>query len=151
MLALVGIVSGFAWLSLNPDGGDGRLAAEAERLAAVIEQQRFQATLRGELRGLRFGPRGYTALRFSPPPGDGWAGLERRWRLPDGVRLRLTVEGLAASLTPDGEPQLRLSADGEVSEFSARFSAAGVAQAVTLSGDPLGRLTVVQRPADGRE
>ena len=84
VLALIGIISSFAWLNIDSSPAVERLAAEAERLAALVEQQRFEATLTGEQRGLVFAAR-VTPRCVLARPVTGWL-LASRDNYPRGLR-----------------------------------------------------------------
>ena len=128
VLALVGIVTAFAVLSLPGDRLDEQLYREARRLQALLQLNREEAILLGEQRGLLLTPQGY---RFQV------LGADRQWqaldadpagarRLPAFVDLDLELEGRRTPLAEDGEtPQLVLLASGEASPFRLTLRADG--------------------------
>lgn len=142
VLALIGIIAGFALLRLPGTGGEARLDQELQRLSHFIALQRDAAVLLGEPRGIRFSETAYSALR-SPETGR-WEPLEdtvAHHDLPAGLRLALRIEGHRVPLSDaDGPPQLWLWPTGETSAFQLELHASsGVSMG--LSGDLLGGLT----------
>lgn len=146
-LALIGIVTGFAVLSLPGDPAAERLDREARRLLQIVTLQRDEAVLLGETRGIRFTPDGYHALRRTD---DGtWespveTGITPAYRLPDGLRLQLELDGRSPPQTGE-QPQVLLFATGEASAFRAMLHGPGGLR-TGVSGDLLGRLERVAPP-----
>ena len=146
VLALIGIISSFALLSLPGRASGADPAEEARALALRVERQLEEAVLLGRSQGLLFTSAGYRVLERLPSEQQGG-----RWRpladvpgrrLPEGVGLSLSVDGAAVDLRPGRDvPQLLLLASGEASAFRAVFSRAGMSREVyTLEGDLFGRL-----------
>lgn len=143
VLLLIGIITGFAVLSVRGASPEERLEAAARKLAALIEINQQEAVLFGEQRGVRFTATGYG---FMVRAGDDeWryredAGLQTKVELPAEFSLHLWVEGQPANLSdPPPKPQVLLLSSGESTEFSATLSAEYV-RGYSLSGDILGNL-----------
>jgi general secretion pathway protein H len=126
-LVLIGIIAGFAVLSI-PGGGEGQpLSEEAERLLTLLELNREEAVLLGEQRGVVFTETGYQFVSYDPgsrqwaPPRQ--SGLRQSHDLPADMRLQLWTEGRPVDFdkTPEGRPQLLLLSSGETTEFVALF------------------------------
>ena len=107
-------------------GGDRQLETERDRILALIDHFRDQATLQVREYGLRCHEDGYQFLYFDPRSGlwlDEEDELLRPRELPRGVEVRLWIEGRRIAL-PDAEveldqrtPQILLYSSGELNLF----------------------------------
>jgi general secretion pathway protein H len=96
VLVIVGIITGFALLSLGTGSSRDRVEDEGRRLAAMLAHQRELAMLRLDNRGLVLTETGYGLLQLER---DGWAAVPDRGKdLPEGLRLELRVDDLPATL-----------------------------------------------------
>lgn len=139
VLVLVAIIASLATLGVRTPGERERIADEARRLAASIGLARQEALLLGELRGVRFEEDGYHLVAADD---DGlWSAPERGGAtLPEGMRLRLEVEGRAVSLdVQDTAPQVLLLPGGEATAFAVEIST-GRDPGFLVTMDLLGRL-----------
>ena len=145
VLLLIGIISGFAVISVRGASPEERLQTEARKLAALFELNQQEAILFGEQRGLRFSATGYGFMVRSG--GGEWhyrqdPEVQTKVDLPAGFSLHLWVEGRPANLSePPPGPQVLLLSSGESTEFSATLSAPYV-RGYSLSGDILGQLNL---------
>lgn len=97
VIVIIGIMVSVASLSMGVLGRDTEIEHEAKRLEAVITQIREEAELQGkdigvllERDGYRFMRRDYTQNRWQELAGDD---LTNAHRFPDGLTLRLWLEG----------------------------------------------------------
>ncbi len=175
VLVIMGILVGFAVLGLG-NRDDERLADEARRLRQAVAVAREEAMLEGRELALGLYRHGYGFYELPepgpadtpPPPADeaappGDTPPRPDWRpladdpllgphrLPPGLALRLTLEGLEVVLDdkPPRKPQVFLLSSGEMTpariellpvQGEAGFEQADETRAVTLAWDLLGRL-----------
>lgn len=143
VLALIGIITSFAVLSVRHGSLDEQLQDEARRLAALIELNRDEAIMLNEQRGLQFDSNGYQFLRYSDD--DEWIAIESnnasfQRRLADIIEVNLSVEGRPQVLSAEPEfPQILLLSSGETTEFSATF-ASEYATGFSVAGNAFGQL-----------
>ena len=97
VIVIIGIVTAGAMLSMSFLGSDRQMGAEADRLAALINYAEEQANLQTRELGLYCTSGGYRFLTFDarsnlwvPVTGDD---ALRTRQLPDGLQLRLNVDG----------------------------------------------------------
>ncbi len=146
VMVIIGVVTGVALLSIGSGGRDREVKQEAQRLAAVLQLASQHAVMQSTQLGLRVGGDGYSFLELDhgewrPVPRDTALGHHR---LPDGMRLELYVEGLAAKLASGDEPrpQVLVLSSGEMTPFHARISAAGSNTVGIVKGTLTGKIDV---------
>ena len=144
VLVLIGIITGFAVLSLGRHDAGELLANEARRLAALVELSRQEALLRGEQRGILFTETGYSFWELTTagewrPVND--TELLTQRTLPSDFKLRLEVEGRPIVFSDTDVPQVLLLSSGEVTEFKLVFGAEYV-RGYVLAGDLTGELAL---------
>ena len=143
VLLLIGIITGFAVLSVRGASPKEKLETEARKLAALIELNHQEAILFGEQRGVLFTETGYGFMIRSGD--DEWryrqdTGVQTKVELPAEFSVNLWVEGQPISLVePPLQPQVLLLSSGEATEFNATLGAEYV-RGYSLSGDILGNL-----------
>ena len=116
VLALIGIILGFARLSLGDGGAAARLEHDARTLAAALRLAQEEAVLDEREFGLRLGADGYEFMRLA----------DRHWRpLKDAQALR--------PRTIDGERRLSLSIDGQATPLPDALQQADRPQVFLLS------------------
>jgi general secretion pathway protein H len=145
VLALIGIITSFAVLSIGNNSVAEQLQTEARRLAALVELHRQEAIMLSRQRGLRLHTRGYSFLQLDGD--DEWSvvdspNLPYQHELAQPVEMNLVIEGRPLTLETDpGLPQILLLSSGETTDFSVTF-ASEYAEGYTLAADALGRLTL---------
>lgn len=123
VLALIGVILGFARLSVGDGGAGARLEQDARTLAAALRLAQEEAVLDEREFGLRLGADGYAFMRL----------VDRRWRplqdaqalrtryLDGERRLTLSIDGQAVPLTDAlqqvDRPQVFLLSSGEATPF----------------------------------
>lgn len=129
VLVLIGIIFGFAVLSLGGDKLAEAMEQETRRLVMLISLANDEAIIRGDEIAIYFTDTGYSFLVLEPA---GWAPapdedrLLKEYKLPHGVQLSIEVEGEAPELVPPDEnnslsPQVFILSSGEMTPFSATF------------------------------
>lgn len=145
VVLIIGILAGFAVLSVGDGGRGQRLEQEARRLAALIELASEEAVLRAQEFGLSVTAQNY---RFLVLEGDDWQPpaddeVLRARPLPEGVALELVLEGRAVELEQVDAapaPQILLLSSGELTPFELRLRADEGRDHYRLSGHPDGRV-----------
>ena len=151
VLVLIGILTGFALLSVGPEPAGEQVQSQGERLAALLRYHREAAMLRIENRGLMLEEKGYTLLRWD---GNKWVevsdtGASAGGRLPEGLRLDLSVDDLPAALVSEDAkkdqavPQVWLLSSGEVLPFRLTVSDASESYRFRIDGSSSGRIDTV--------
>jgi general secretion pathway protein H len=155
VLMLIGIITGFAVLSLGTDPMKDQVNAEGRRMAAIIGHHRELAMLRLEQRGVLVSENGYRILRLRK---DKWEAVADRSaadrsELPDGLTLQLsvaelpaTLKGAAAKGSEDDEdeptkPQIWIFSTGELLPFELVLSDIDERYRFVVEGSAGGRIT----------
>lgn len=147
VMVIIAIITTVAVLSLGNGDRDRLVKQEAQRLSAVLGVASQDAVIQSSQYGLRVAGDGYEFLelrnqKWRPVPGQ--AALAHH-SLPDGMRMTLSVEGLAAKLTStdqDQRPQVLVLSSGEMTPFRARISASGTHAVAIVKGSPTGKIDV---------
>lgn len=139
VLVIIGVIFGFAVLSMGGDKYAEAMEREVRRLATVVDMVSDEAVLLGEEIAIRFFDDGYEFLILQNNiwlvSGDG--NLMKRHSLPDGIGLQLEVENdlpvfpdgdtaekdAASAADPNTPPQVYLLSSGEVTPFAVTFRA----------------------------
>ncbi|MFZ5493383.1 MAG: type II secretion system minor pseudopilin GspH [Pseudomonadota bacterium] len=123
VLALIGVILGFARLSLGDGGAGARLEHDARTLAAALRLAQEEAVLDEREFGLRLAADGYA---FSRLADRHWVPLKdaqalRPRQLDAGHRLTLRIDGqpvpLPERLQQAERPQVFLLSSGEATPF----------------------------------
>jgi len=158
VLMLVGIITGFAVLSVGTDAVKDQVNSEGRRLAALLGHHRDLAMLRSEQRGVLIEDHSYNILRLQD---DKWQALEDTRvssgnTLPDGLELRLSVDDLPATLKNEPEengsdqesneenslePQIWLFSTGELLPFELVLTDVDERYRFVVEGSAGGRIT----------
>lgn len=154
VIAIIGIITGMAILSVRVLGGDHEMQQEAERLKAVLSQVREDAMLLGTDVGLRIDPRGYDFLRYDTRR-ETWQlvtddKLLRERSLPEGLTAALRLEGRDVQLKMRGAattdqpllPQVVVQAAGDLSPFDVVLTRDGTQESRRISGAVDGSIEV---------
>ena len=143
VLVLIGIIFSFAVLSLGGDDYAELMEQETHRMMTLLELASDEAVLRGDELAVLVAEDGYSFLildedqQWRAPSEDG---LLKSYALPEGVDLRLEVEGEPPILTatsiddiellendPDEDeeeelqPQVFILSSGEMTPFTVTF------------------------------
>ncbi|MEJ0039977.1 MAG: type II secretion system minor pseudopilin GspH [Gammaproteobacteria bacterium] len=114
VVLIIGLMTAGIVLSVGVTGRDTELEKESDRALALIKYAREKAELQTREFGLYCGDHDYQFLTFDPRkqiwrPVDEDDSLRAR-RLPDGLKLRLIVEGREIVLkAPDEKPKAKKS------------------------------------------
>jgi len=130
VIVIIGVLISVTTISVGVMGRDREMQDQAERLWAVLQQAKEESELQGFDLGLRVGAQSYDFLRFDARQ-QSWLpvfedDLLAARDLPDGLRLRLWLEGREAILTerPGGQPSLS-DAAGDAANGTAKKPEAG--------------------------
>jgi general secretion pathway protein H len=127
VLVIIGLMIAGALLSVNVASSDSDLEKERNRMVAITDYLRDQATLQAREYGIRCYEGGYEFLVYDPR-NDAWLRLEddtltQARKLPVGIEMTLAVEGQKLVLPPakikdeDRKPQILLFSSGEMNLF----------------------------------
>ncbi|HYW03036.1 MAG TPA: type II secretion system minor pseudopilin GspH [Gammaproteobacteria bacterium] len=145
VMVIIAIITTVAVLSLGNGNRDRLVKQEAQRLTAVLDVASQDAVIQSTQYGLRVAGDGYGFLELHDQkwrPVSGEAALAHH-SLPGGVRMDLSVEGLAAKLTSgeqDRRPQVLVLSSGEMTPFQVRISAQGTPAVAIVKGSPTGKI-----------
>lgn len=154
VVVIIAVLTTIGMLSMGTLGADRGMDAELERYADALEAGLEQAQLEGRDYGVRFLPGSYEFYvyaaerqRWEVVPEDRLYALHE---LPDGLELRLEIEGKPLQLGRDPPqapvtPQVVLFASGDVTPYRLQVHREGVDRVVTIEGRPDGTIEV-QRP-----
>jgi len=127
VMLIIGILTAGAMLSVNVVGKDSALDKERERIAAMLDYLRDQATLQNREYGMRCFIGGYEFMVF-----DARTGLWQRLlgdtmtaarKLPPGLDMEVRIEGRPIVLPREQEtrndaaPQIMLFSSGDLNLF----------------------------------
>lgn len=159
VLLIIGILVAGASLSLGVLGRDSALEKESDRLAALMDYLRDQATLQNREYGLRCFVGGYEFLAYNARTSQ-WQKAQgddtlRARRLPTGVTMQVSIEGRDIILPREQAkadelaPQVMLFSSGELNlfELTLRRDATGEAIRFAPAKDS-DRITVAALAAD---
>jgi general secretion pathway protein H len=160
VLLIIGIMIGGTVLSVRVSGGDRELNRERDRILALTDYLREQATLQNREYGMRGFIGGYEFLVFDSRTGQ-WLRLEgdsetRTRRLPVGIGMKMRVEGREiilpkAEVEPDElAPQILLFSSGELNLFELilqRNGGDGVSIAPSPVSERIEAVDLVANPA----
>jgi general secretion pathway protein H len=153
VLVIIAVMTSIAVYRITLTGVDRGLELEGDRLSDVIAAATQQSGLEGRDLGLLFVPDhyavfGYSALRaeWQPITDDR---LYDRHALPEGIHLALELEGKPSVLKePEADqpvqPQLIVSAAGDISSYHLVLSREGSDYTYTIEGQPDGSLKVTR-------
>jgi general secretion pathway protein H len=157
VVVIIAVMTTIGVLSMGTLGADREIDGELERYADAVEAAFEQSQLEGRDYGVRFVPGAYEILAYAPDR-QRWESvfedrLYERHDLPDGLQLRLEIEGRLLQLGADppnapAVPQVVLFASGDVSPYRLLLQRDGIDRAVTVDGRPDGTIEI-RRPEDG--
>jgi general secretion pathway protein H len=158
VLLIIGILVTGAALSLGVLGRDSALEKESDRLAALMDYLRDQATLQNREYGLRCFVGGYEFLAYDARTNQ-WQRLTddestRPRRLPTGVTMQVSIEGRQIILPREQSradelsPQVMLFSSGDLNLFELTLSRAATGEAIRFKpAADSDRITVTALPA----
>jgi general secretion pathway protein H len=143
VLLIIGVLTAGTVLSLGLVGRDSALDKERERIAALMDYLRDQATLQNREYGMRCFVGGYEFVAFDARSGV-WQRLEddpmtRPRRLPTGIDMTVSIEGrpivLPAADASDAEPapQILLFSSGDLNLFELTLHREATGEGVRLA------------------
>lgn len=125
-VVIIGIMVAGVLISGGLAFNDRHLETERDRILAIADHLRDQAALQNREYGLRIYDGGYQFLTFDVRQGlwhDGGDELLRARKLPEGISMKLWIEGRRVAL-PEAEveldelaPQILLYSSGDLSLF----------------------------------
>jgi general secretion pathway protein H len=156
VVVIIAIVASVAVISVNALGRDTEINDETRRLAGLIGLVREQAEMEGRDYGLRLEEGKYDFVLFDVRRND-WLTIDedrllRPRELPQGVRLRLWLEGREVVLRPPPDrkrpkpPQITLLSSGDITAFDLRIVREASDHEAHISADAAGKVEV--RTAD---
>lgn len=149
VVVIIGIVSAGIILSLRVTGRDPELEKESARLLALLNYAREQAELQTRDYGVIFQDDAYQFVAFDVRRGTWRVVFEddalRQRRLPEGLTLRLVVDGRAVVLTrpkdaTDKTPQVMSFASGDLTSCEITLEREGGTRSITVAQDDKGQL-----------
>jgi len=164
VMFIIGIIVGFAVLSVDGRAGDDRLQQEAERLEALLEVAAEEAILYSVEVGLDLTRDGYRFLRLAD---DGWQAIDRSdhplrpRELTPEMKLELLLEDEETFRLPqrsknndkdkkeDGlRPEILFLSSGEVTPYTLELSADNAVTTYYLKGELTGKLSMRSEQED---
>ncbi len=163
-MVIIGIVAAGAVLSLSVLGRDDELDTERDRLVDLLNYARDQASLETRELGLYCTLDGYRFLAFDPLTGL-WKDVTeddalRARQLPDGLRIRLSVEAHDVVLktsadakkasetnAQDYKPHVMIFSNGDLTSFQLTLEREGTDHSATIAPD--GESRIVARDTQG--
>jgi general secretion pathway protein H len=162
--AIIGIIVAGVVLSISVLGRDHALETERDRLFALLDYARDQASLQTRELGLYCTQDGYRFLAFDPRTNL-WKDVTddealRARPLPDGLGIRLAVEAHDIVLTTAAKadklpksdpqnykPQVMIFSNGDLTSFELTLERAGTDHSATIAPNADGQLEV-RTPSD---
>jgi general secretion pathway protein H len=159
VVLIIGLLAAAMVLSVGIVGRDQALEKESERAFALIKYAREKAEVQTREFGLYLGEHDYEFLTFDPRKNI-WRPVDeddsmRLRELPDGLRLRLVVEGRAVVLRdPDPRkteeqlkkeslervPHVIIFSNGDLTPFSLTLEREDPARSVTIASNEEGKI-----------
>jgi general secretion pathway protein H len=164
VVLIIGLLAAAMVLSVSVTGRDSALEKEGERAFALLNYAREKAELQTREFGLYFGDRDYQFLTFDPRR-QVWREVEeddsmRLREMPDGVTLRLQVEGREVVLrAPDTRqkteeqlkeeekkriPHIILFSNGDLTPFRLVLERQEASRTVTITSNDEGRIETTE-------
>jgi general secretion pathway protein H len=149
VVVIIGVLAAGMVLSVNLTGRDRELEKESDRLLALFTYVREQAELQTREYGVLFQDDGYEFLAYDMRRATWRSVFEddalAARRLPDGLDLKLTVEGRPVVLTrpkdaKDKTPQVMIFSNGDLTTFGATLEREGGVRSVTLTENDKGQV-----------
>ncbi|MGJ8669438.1 MAG: type II secretion system minor pseudopilin GspH [Oceanococcus sp.] len=148
---IIGVILGFATLSLSGRALDDRAQEEARRLTEILRLARDEAAMTGFELGWRQTEKGYEFLALSD---EGWTPYGKNTPLrprdlPEPLRIEVRVDDLPIEADKKKAlPQFMILSSGEITPFSLRLDAEQLDFVFLISGNLLGELKLERTPRD---
>ncbi len=149
---IIGVILGFATLSLGGRNLEDKAAEEARRLLAIFELARDESGLTGLQIGWLQTERGYQFVALGE---EGWVayadrGPLRARPLPEPLSLRLKVEDLPVRQDDPKalSPQILFFTSGELTPFELQLRAPQLDSVYRIRGNLLGQLNLERLDRD---
>jgi general secretion pathway protein H len=150
VVVIIAIVASVAVISVNALGRDTEIADETRRIEGLIAMVREQAEMEGRDYGLRLEEDKYDFLLFDVRRND-WLTIDedrllRQRELPEGLRLRLWLEGREVVLRPPPDlkqprpPQITLLSSGDITAFDLKIEREGSDHEARITADATGKV-----------
>lgn len=144
-MLIIGVMAASMLLAFTLTGRDRELERESDRLLALLNYAREQAEIQTREYGVQFVDDGYEFLTYDARRGA-WRSVTEddaliARKLPDGLDIKLTLEGRPVVLTrpkeaKDKTPQLMVFSNGDLnSSFTATLERESGVRSVTLTED----------------
>ena len=153
VVVIIGVIAAGVILSVSLTGRDSELEKEGNRLLTLVNYAREQGELQTRDYGLLVQPDGYEFVAYDVRRG-GWRSVFeddalRERKLPDGLDLKLVVEGRPVVLrrpsdAKDKTPQVVIFANGDLTSFEITVEREGGVRSITVVQDDKGQ--VVAKP-----
>ncbi|TLY61080.1 MAG: type II secretion system protein GspH [Gammaproteobacteria bacterium] len=153
VVVIIGVIAAGVVLSVSLTGRDNELEKEGNRLLTLVNYAREQAELQTRDYGLLLQQDGYEFVAYDVRRG-GWRSVFeddalRERKLPDGLDLKLVVEGRPVVLrrpsdAKDKTPQVVIFANGDLTSFEITVEREGGVRSITVVQDDKGQ--VVAKP-----
>ena len=153
VVVIIGVIAAGVVLSVSLTGRDNELEKEGNRLLTLVNYAREQGELQTRDYGLLVQPDGYEFVAYDVRRG-GWRSVFeddalRERKLPDGLDLKLVVEGRPVVLrrpsdAKDKTPQVVIFANGDLTSFEITVEREGGVRSITVVQDDKGQ--VVAKP-----
>lgn len=152
VVVIIAIVASVAVISVNALGRDTEIRDETRRIAGLIGMVREQAEMEGRDYGLRLEEEGYDFLIYDVRR-DEWRPTEaddllRARALPEGLRLRLRLEGREVVLRPPPDsskprpPQIMMLSSGDLTPFELAIEREASDHEAAITGEVNGTLDI---------
>ena len=153
VVVIIGVIAAGVVLSVSLTGRDNELEKEGNRLLTLVNYAREQGELQTRDYGLLVQPDGYEFVAYDVRRG-GWRSVFeddalRERKLPDGLDLKLVVEGRPVVLRRPSDakgktPQVVIFANGDLTSFEITVEREGGVRSITVVQDDKGQ--VVAKP-----
>ena len=149
IVVIIALVSATALITFGARGEDQQLETESRRLEQLMNYVREQAELQTREYGLLCREKSYRFVTFDPRR-ELWVEVAdddilRERRLPEGLSIRLIVEGRPVVLNrprdeKDLTPHIMIFSNGDLTPFELTLQRESEGPHVTLAADEQGRI-----------
>jgi general secretion pathway protein H len=158
VLVIIGLMVVGALLSIHTATSDSDLDKERNRMVAIMDYLRDQATLESREYGIRFFEGGYEFLVYNPRD-DAWLRLEndtltQARKLPAGLDMTVLIDGRKIVLPPakikdeERKPHVLLFSSGELNLFELTLEREGGKKVTFKPGSASDQIEVTEMLAN---